>query len=185
MEKNTWNKNNTRTLINIKHAESSTVKFIKATNNPKKMKIFWDEVAVEMNSSFTGIECKIKYNALLSKYKSELDNSKKSGANKSSWIYWELFNSTFSKKDNVFLNDVIELGGDEKEFEDELILLESKDFNYSTIRKTKETGSESTNKKKRKSDLGQIKIEVLELWKEKLIEEKENDRKTNNKMRMK
>ena len=52
----------------------------------------------ELEEIFTSDDVRRKYNQILSKYRVEYINLKKSGSSPSDWKYWNIFNETYPKK---------------------------------------------------------------------------------------
>ncbi|KAI5154597.1 hypothetical protein ENBRE01_3416, partial [Enteropsectra breve] len=100
----------TEQLIRFKHSENMCAKFEEALNKPHKMKLCWNTVAEVFEVNISGDAAKIKYNHLLSKYRDELVESKKSGASTPKWKYWSVFHSTFPASLHHTMPNVVELG---------------------------------------------------------------------------
>ena len=117
--------NETVTLIQLKHDQEREGKFKRVEGNPRKLKNHWENITAELtnmypNTIFTAVGTRSKYNQLLSKYKSERNCVKRSGAEASRWLYWDVFNISIPEDFKYTMEDVCELGhGEEMIFENE------------------------------------------------------------------
>ncbi len=105
-----FDKIKTEQLIRLKHSDKFMECFKLAEGNPKSLKSAWKELSNEINPDLNYMDTKAKYNQLLSKFKVENIESKKSGSGCSTWKYWNVFNETFSKNQDFTMPNVIELG---------------------------------------------------------------------------
>lgn len=111
--------NETCELIELKHNYDSEDKFSKAENNPQRLSETWSSLSKELNNIiqqelFTGSVARNKYNQLLSKYKTERQKTLQSGGEATSWLYWEVFNNSITRKNKFDMENVTELGSGEE-----------------------------------------------------------------------
>jgi hypothetical protein len=105
-----WDNANTEKLIRTKHSDVFISKFETAVGRPKALQKVWEELADVVCENVKSKECKIKYNAIYSKYKMHLDGSKISGSGAVRWKFWEIFHNTFPKKNSSLRENIEELG---------------------------------------------------------------------------
>lgn len=131
-----FGKKETELLIKLKHSEEYINLFKKAEGNPKQLKQAWMKISSSISMDFNYLDVKIKYNQLLSKYRVEAAETKRSGSSASSWKYWNIFNETFPSKRHFIMENVVELGNDIKIIADEK---KSPKIDLEVNKKTKKT----------------------------------------------
>jgi len=105
-----WTNTITNKLITTRHSESIISQLTNALNNPRKMQLIWHNISKELGENFDGKIVKVKYNSILSKYKSELEEVNRSGSGSSRWKYWLIFHSTFPKAIKLKMEGVEDMG---------------------------------------------------------------------------
>ncbi|KRH94049.1 hypothetical protein M153_4090005497 [Pseudoloma neurophilia] len=114
IEKKKFTKSMTKKLIKLRHSEEWMKKFDETVNQPQERQNVWVSLGMEIDKDLNQKEVSSKYNYLLSKYKTESVKVNKSGAGSSSWVYWNIFNETYPKNVKILMENVTELGGDER-----------------------------------------------------------------------
>ncbi len=93
-----WTHEKVEELVKIRNSVDFAEEFLNNKNNGYKTNKLWQDIANVLGVPVNGKKVAAKYNDLLSVYRKELTESKRTGASPSMWKYWNLFRDSINER---------------------------------------------------------------------------------------
>ncbi len=96
-EKIKWTADMVESLVKLRNSDNYAQAFSINRNNGYKCNKLWEELTEELGFKINSKKVATKYRDLLSTYRKELSDSKRTGASPSFWKYWNLFRDSINE----------------------------------------------------------------------------------------
>lgn len=161
-----WNENEERLLLQLRFDDEKNFK------SQKNHDVLWGKIADKLNTegvNVTKVQAMNKWKTLKKKYKEVVDENNKTGNQKTTWKYYEIFNKEFGNKAGTKASITYDSLRDYK------LKVEKKDSEGSSNKNedessnTSEKGKSTKHAKKRKTEINEVLLDQAQAQNDKLL----------------